>query len=714
LGVVRQRQKGRRGKAAPSCPCAMDGEGGPVADEESPFPASTEVAQTPQSNYRFQVRPVAFASWGTNLRRAATAATATTIDEDGAGWMNVLGGGSRIFLPPSFQVPRGVVARALRRLEPLEAPGEIEPGVLLAALQRFHKVFCRDHNTSLDEKVFEELILSRSAAAEPPLGRGSGSEALLEVDDSVCEIFSVHLTPLERLYFTLDMAENSTLSSSLVSTTIFFAVLLSLLFWIAGTVTSVRIIPCAGEEVNTCVPRVPPWMGKVEDVCVWIFTAEILLRLISVSHARRELLNQGTLISVISGNTAGMSIMSPSPCSRLCSFLRSPSAFFDILSVVPYWVETLCSEEWDGGISALRVLYVARVTRVFKLGRALNADLGQLNEVFDLLGKVLVNAAPAIVMTVSLIVIALCAFGTFAWFYERGEWVSSTDPRYLAVQVEGMNPDGVWLRTCHGKLNGKPSPFSSIPASFWWTIVTITTVGYGDQVPCTVEGKLVGACAMLYGIVILGLPLFVVGARFGEEYDRLIKSARRRKDALDSKGARRNATASDDVAAASRHIAVVTDNFAEEYADFLRTLETNCPAAGVPYELVYGWLESLHTCLVGPKPAVTMDRLGIRILAYIAEAERASGGHGSLAAEELAAATEDEEDRNRACCRRIRLAWHRLSVTCCQLEGVPKAALAGLLSERVKAPDTAVWNPSKCCGSDVATMLAPPAVSTAT
>jgi voltage-gated potassium channel Kch len=47
--------------------------------------------------------------------------------------------------------------------------------------------------------------------------------------------------------------------------------------------------------------------------------------------------------------------------------------------------------------------------------------------------------------------------------------------------------------------------FDSIPRAMWWAIVTMTTVGYGDHVPQTVGGQLVGSLCALSGILIIAL-----------------------------------------------------------------------------------------------------------------------------------------------------------------------------------------------------------------
>ena len=55
-------------------------------------------------------------------------------------------------------------------------------------------------------------------------------------------------------------------------------------------------------------------------------------------------------------------------------------------------------------------------------------------------------------------------------------------------------------------------------ASVYWAFTTMTTVGYGDHYPNTLEGQLCTACCMLCGIFVLGLPIVVIGQTFDEVY----------------------------------------------------------------------------------------------------------------------------------------------------------------------------------------------------
>eukprot|EP00854_Cymbomonas_tetramitiformis_P011713 gene11713-13828_t len=71
---------------------------------------------------------------------------------------------------------------------------------------------------------------------------------------------------------------------------------------------------------------------------------------------------------------------------------------------------------------------------------------------------------------------------------------------------------------CENGVVDEPDPFRSIPSSFWWCIVTLMTVGYGDVVPNTTSGQLVASLAMLASIIILALPISVIGANFTQQW----------------------------------------------------------------------------------------------------------------------------------------------------------------------------------------------------
>jgi voltage-gated potassium channel len=63
----------------------------------------------------------------------------------------------------------------------------------------------------------------------------------------------------------------------------------------------------------------------------------------------------------------------------------------------------------------------------------------------------------------------------------------------------------------------QPDKFPNIVASSWWTIVTLTTVGYGDIYPVTVLGKILGGIIALLGIGLVALPTGIISSGFMEE-----------------------------------------------------------------------------------------------------------------------------------------------------------------------------------------------------
>jgi len=64
---------------------------------------------------------------------------------------------------------------------------------------------------------------------------------------------------------------------------------------------------------------------------------------------------------------------------------------------------------------------------------------------------------------------------------------------------------------------GQPEAFGSLPQSLWWAVVTLTTTGYGDEVPQTVLGRFLGALVMVCGIATFGLWTGILANGFAAE-----------------------------------------------------------------------------------------------------------------------------------------------------------------------------------------------------
>ncbi|MEZ5840728.1 MAG: cyclic nucleotide-gated ion channel [Hyphomicrobiales bacterium] len=63
----------------------------------------------------------------------------------------------------------------------------------------------------------------------------------------------------------------------------------------------------------------------------------------------------------------------------------------------------------------------------------------------------------------------------------------------------------------------QPEAFGSIPEAMWWAVATLTTVGYGDVVPITPLGKLIGAFVMMFGFGMFAVPVGIVATAFARE-----------------------------------------------------------------------------------------------------------------------------------------------------------------------------------------------------
>ncbi|KAF8760874.1 Ion channel [Rhizoctonia solani] len=115
--------------------------------------------------------------------------------------------------------------------------------------------------------------------------------------------------------------------------------------------------------------------------------------------------------------------------------------------------------------------------------------------------------------------------------YDRGHVPSSQKIKRCSIcigvlrndNVGGIfNPDrGTWDTTLEAFVNsdGDPTQFDSIPAAAWFVLVTITTVGYGDIIPRSFLGRLLSVPLLLFGLLLIALPSFVLGREFAAVWE---------------------------------------------------------------------------------------------------------------------------------------------------------------------------------------------------
>jgi len=145
-------------------------------------------------------------------------------------------------------------------------------------------------------------------------------------------------------------------------------------------------------------------------------------------------------------------------------------SLIDLLAILPFYLPFLGVD-----LRSLRVLRLLRILRIAKAGRYYSS--------LKLIKHVCQEKKEELVLTSALMGTLLVASSSVLYYCEN------------TVQ---------------------PEAFSSIPATMWWAVATLTTVGYGDMYPVTVLGKFFAGIIAIIGIGMFALPTGILGAGFVE------------------------------------------------------------------------------------------------------------------------------------------------------------------------------------------------------
>uniref|UniRef100_A0A669BJG1 Potassium voltage-gated channel, Shaw-related subfamily, member 3a n=2 Tax=Oreochromis TaxID=8139 RepID=A0A669BJG1_ORENI len=200
------------------------------------------------------------------------------------------------------------------------------------------------------------------------------------------------------------------------------------------------------------------WLTYVEGVCVIWFTIEVMARVIF--------------------------------CPDKAEFFRSALNIIDFVAIVPFYLEValsgLSSKTAKDVLSFLRVVRFVRILRIFKLTRHFVG--------LRVLGHTLRASTNEFLLLIIFLALGVLIFATMIYYAER----------------IGADPDDP---TAAAHTN-----FKNIPIGFWWAVVTMTTLGYGDMYPETWSGMLVGALCALAGVLTIAMPVPVIVNNFGMYY----------------------------------------------------------------------------------------------------------------------------------------------------------------------------------------------------
>ena len=163
-------------------------------------------------------------------------------------------------------------------------------------------------------------------------------------------------------------------------------------------------------------------------------------------------------------------------------YMTTPLALADLAAFLPELVLTLFVADASG--STLAALRALRLFRLFKLARYVPA--------FGIVGAAVRRAGPPLLASLAVAAAQVFVAALILYF------------------VEGIQPNPE-----------HPEPaerFGSVIRAMWWSVVTLTTVGYGDVYPVTALGRFAAALVAIAGIGIVALPTGILASSFAEEF----------------------------------------------------------------------------------------------------------------------------------------------------------------------------------------------------
>jgi voltage-gated potassium channel len=174
--------------------------------------------------------------------------------------------------------------------------------------------------------------------------------------------------------------------------------------------------------------------------------------------------------------TADMKYAQVSVWKARVTYILTPMAIIDFLAIAPFYFELALAIYGVHKIADTRILRILRLMRLLRLFK-----LNRYNDSMKLIGNVMREEKEKLVITIFMVFILLILSAALIFSVEHEE---------------------------------QPEAFPNIFTSLWWSVATLTTVGYGDVYPITPSGKVLAGVIALLGVGLVALPTGILASAF--------------------------------------------------------------------------------------------------------------------------------------------------------------------------------------------------------
>ena len=185
--------------------------------------------------------------------------------------------------------------------------------------------------------------------------------------------------------------------------------------------------------------------------------------------------------------TAKLKYPEKSEVGAIIKFTTSTLGIIDLLAILPFYIPLILPFD-------LRFLRMFRITRLLSV-----LKLNRYSKALSMIGSVLREKRSDLILTLVVTVVFLLISSTIMYYLEN---------------------------------DAQPEKFPNILQAFWWSIVTLTTVGYGDVVPITDLGKVLSGFLAILGVALVAIPTAIISSGYINE----IKEQQQEEKKEDEKG----------------------------------------------------------------------------------------------------------------------------------------------------------------------------------